>query len=123
MKYLFLIYGDPTGDPTSPEAIQAEIDTYWAYDRALSDAGALLASQALQGTETATSVRVGRDGRRTVTDGPFAETREVLAGYYLVDLPDLDAAVEWAAHCPGALRGTIEVRPIMEFEEPEGWHG
>ncbi|MGI5147174.1 YciI family protein [Plantactinospora sp. CA-294935] len=118
MKYLFLIYGDPTRDPTEPEAIQAEIDAYWGYDKLLADAGALLDSQALQGTETATTVQVGGDGGHTVTDGPFAETREILGGYYLVDLPDLDAAIGWAARCPGALRGKIEIRPIMEFEQP-----
>ncbi|GIG90755.1 YciI family protein [Plantactinospora endophytica] len=118
MKYVFLIYGDPTDDPTAPEAVQAEIDAYWAYDKLLADAGALLDSHALQGTETATTVRLGGGGERTVTDGPFAETREILAGYYLVDLPDLDAAIGWAARCPGALRGKIEVRPIQEFEAP-----
>ncbi|MEO3924034.1 YciI family protein [Micromonosporaceae bacterium B7E4] len=118
MKYLFLIYGDPTRDPTEPEAIQAEIDAYWGYDKLLADAGALLDSQALQGTETATTVQVGGDGGHTATDGPFAETREILGGYYLVDLPDLDAAIGWAARCPGALRGKIEIRPIMEFERP-----
>ncbi|MDG4790268.1 YciI family protein [Micromonospora sp. WMMD1102] len=118
MKYLFLLYGDPASDPTDPAVIQAEIDTYWAYDKLLEDAGALLDSQALQGTETATTVRVGGAGDRTVTDGPFAETREILGGYYLVDLPDLDTAIGWAARCPAALRGTVEIRPILEFEKP-----
>ncbi|MDG4832601.1 YciI family protein [Solwaraspora sp. WMMD1047] len=118
MKYLLLIYGDPAGDPTDEAVIQAEIDAYWAYDKALTEVGALLSCQALQGVETATTVQVGGDGTRTVTDGPFAETREILGGYYLVELPDLDAAVDWAARCPGALRGKVEVRPIQEFEEP-----
>ncbi|MEO3748849.1 YciI family protein [Plantactinospora sp. B5E13] len=121
MKYLFLLYGDPTGDPTEPAAVQAEIDTYWAYDKLLADTGALLDSQALQGTETATCVQLGADGGRTVTDGPFAETREILGGYYLVDLPDLDAAVDWAARCPAASRGTVEIRPVLEFDKPEWW--
>ncbi|MFY1688294.1 YciI family protein [Plantactinospora sp. WMMB782] len=118
VKYLFLLYGDPTNDPTDPETIQAEIDTYWAYDKLLEDAGVFLDSQALQGTETATTVRVGGNGDHTVTDGPFAETREILGGYYLVDLPDLDTAIGWAARCPAALRGTVEIRPILEFERP-----
>ncbi|MFC6018464.1 YciI family protein [Plantactinospora solaniradicis] len=114
MRYMFLIYIDAT----APDSDQSEIDAYWAYDRALADVGALVASNALQGTGTATTVQVGADGARTVTDGPFAETREILGGYYLVDLPDLDSAVDWAARCPGARNGKVEVRPIMEFEEP-----
>ncbi|AVT41913.1 YciI family protein [Plantactinospora sp. BB1] len=118
MKYMFLIYGDPAQDSTDPEAIQTEIDTYWAYDKLLADAGVMLDGQALQGTETATTVQAGGEGEPTVTDGPFAETREILGGYYLVDLPDLDAAIGWAARCPGALRGKVEIRPIMEFEQP-----
>ena len=73
--------------------------------------------EALEGTETATTVRV-RDGERVVTDGPYAETREVLGGFYLLDVPDLDAAIEWAARCPGASYGTMEVRPIHEFDAP-----
>ncbi|MBE1485397.1 YciI family protein [Plantactinospora soyae] len=114
MRYMFLIYIDAT----APDSGQAEIDAYWAYDKALADVGALIESNALQSTETATTVQVGADGIRTVTDGPYAETREILGGYYLVDLPDLDSAVDWAARCPGALTGKIEVRPILEFEEP-----
>jgi hypothetical protein len=64
-----------------------------------------------------TTVRVA-NGERTVTDGPFAETREVLGGFYLFDVPDLDAALDWAARCPGARYGSIEVRPVMEFDAP-----
>ena len=71
---------------------------------------------ALQPTATATSVRV-RDGERLVTDGPFAETKEQLGGYYLLECKDLDEAIEWAARIPGAQTGTIEIRPIMEFAE------
>jgi hypothetical protein len=76
-----------------------------------------LAGDALQNSQTATTVRV-KDGERVVTDGPFAETREVLGGYYLIDVPDLDSALDWAARCPGAKYGSMEVRPIQEFETP-----
>src|ERR671915_155251 len=72
-----------------------------------------------QDVQTATTVEVRDNGERVVTDGPFAETREILGGYYLLDVPDLDAALDWAARCPGAQHGSrIEVRPIMEFEQP-----
>jgi hypothetical protein len=119
MKYMLLIYGaQPTEEP-SAEAVEQIMNEYWAYEKAVSEAGVRLASDALQGVETATTVRVTEAGERVVTDGPFAETREILGGYYLLDVPDLDAALEWAARCPGAHHGSkIEVRPIMEFEEP-----
>ncbi|HLU58309.1 MAG TPA: YciI family protein [Pseudonocardia sp.] len=119
MKYLLLIYGAPEAEPQTPEAVQELVDEYWAYEAAAEDAGVFIASQALQGVETATTVQVRDDGERIVTDGPFAETREVLGGYYLVDVPDLDAALDWAARCPGAKHGSrIEVRPVHEFERP-----
>ena len=119
MKYMLLIYGPKDGGPASDEAIQKVMDEYWAYEKAVADAGVRLASDALQGVETATTIQVRDDGERVVTDGPFAETREILGGYYLLDVPDLDAALDWAARCPGAQYGSkIEIRPIMEFEQP-----
>jgi hypothetical protein len=120
MKYMLLIYGpDPTGSATE-EAIQESIDAYWAYEKAVADAGVRIASDALQGTATATTIEVRTDGERVVTDGPFAETREILGGYYLLDVPDLDAALDWAARCPGAQGGSrIEVRPVHEFAMPD----
>ncbi len=117
MKYLLLIYNEETSEPPSPEVGEAIMNEYWAYEKAVADAGVKLASDALQGTETATTVRI-QDGERVVTDGPFAETREVLGGYYLLDVPDLDAALDWAARCPGSKYGSVEVRPIMEFDAP-----
>lgn len=118
MKYMLLIYGPVDGD-WSPEGAQAEMDLYWAYEKAVAEAGVMVASDALQGVDTATTVRVTDEGERIVTDGPFAETREVLGGYYLLDVPDLDAALDWAARCPGSHRGQrIEVRPVHEFEAP-----
>ncbi len=119
MKYLLLIYGAQPAEPPTPEAIEAEMNTYWDYEKAVAEAGVKLGSEALQGTETATTVEIRADGERVVTDGPFAETREILGGYYLLDVPDLDAALDWAARCPGSHGGNrIEVRPIMEFDQP-----
>ncbi|WP_308283042.1 YciI family protein [Pseudonocardia nigra] len=119
MKYMLLIYGAEPTEPPSDQETQKIMDEYWAYEKAVADAGVWIASDALQGIETATTVQVRADGERVVTDGPFAETREVLGGYYLLDVPDLDSAVDWAARCPGARYGSkIEVRPIMEFEAP-----
>jgi hypothetical protein len=119
MKYMLLIYGAQRSEEPSPEAVEQIMNEYWAYEKAVSEAGVRLASDALQGIETATTVQVSEAGERVVTDGPFAETREILGGYYLIDVPDLDAALEWAARCPGAHHGSkVEVRPIMEFEEP-----
>lgn len=119
MKYMLLIYVPRQGEPTSDELDKQVMDEYWAYEKAVADAGVFRASAALQGGETATSVQVRADGERVVTDGPFAETSEILGGYYLLDAPDLDAALDWAARCPGAHRGgKVEVRPIMEFEAP-----
>ena len=118
MKYMLLIYGPAEGD-WSDEAVQAEMNEYRAYEKAVVDAGVKMGSEALQGIATATTVAVRADGERVVTDGPFAETREVLGGYYLLDVPDLDAALDWAARCPGSQNGNrIEVRPVLEFEEP-----
>jgi len=117
MRYLLLIYSEElTGapDPVEGEKVMAE---YWAYGAAVDAAGVKQAGEALQPSTTATTVRV-KDGERVVTDGPFAETREVLGGFYMIDVPDLDAALDWAARCPGAKYGSIEVRPIMEFETP-----
>jgi hypothetical protein len=119
MKYMLLIYGAQPAEPPTDEAIQQEMNEYWAYEKAVADAGVRVASDALQGVETATTVQVRDDGERVVTDGPFAETREILGGYYLIDAPDLDAALDWAARCPGSRRGgKVEVRPVMEFEAP-----
>ena len=86
------------------------------FDKEINDSGVVVASESLADLVTATRVQVANAGQRTVTDGPFAETREVLGGYYLIDVPDLDAAIDWAAKCPGAKYGSVEVRPIMEFD-------
>ncbi|MEV5078565.1 YciI family protein [Streptomyces sp. NPDC056159] len=82
----------------------------------VSDAGVKLAGNALD-VSNATTVRVRVNGERVVTDGPFAETREIVGGYYLIDVPDLDAALDWAARCPGARYGTVEVRTVWEPDQ------
>ena len=117
MKYMLLIYGTPMSEPPAPEAGRQMLDAYVNYNKAVADAGVYVSGDALQSVETATTVQVATGGERLVTDGPFAETREVLGGYYVLDVPDLDAAIDWAARCPGAQNGSrIEVRPIQEFD-------
>lgn len=116
MKYLLLIYTDESGAAdVSPEDWQKTMDGYNAFTKEVQDRGLMQGGEALQPTVTATTVRV-RNGETLTTDGPFAETKEQLGGYYLVDCKDLDEAIEVAAKIPGASFGSIEVRPIMEFE-------
>jgi hypothetical protein len=90
-------------------------EDWMAYDKEVRDAGVFVSGESLADLVTATTVRVGRDGGRTVTDGPFAETREVLGGFYVIDVPDLDAALDWAARCPGSRDGSVVVRPVADF--------
>jgi hypothetical protein len=110
MKFLFLLYVPPAirDDPGA----RAGLEKWMAYGRALTDAGVHLGDNALQGTETAITVRV-RDGETLITDGPFAETKEMLGGYYLVDLPSREEAIAWAARVPNAPYGSVEVRPVL----------
>jgi hypothetical protein len=115
MRYMLLIYSEEQAGAPDPVEGEKVMNEYWAYSQAVTEAGVVQASDALQETATATTVRV-RDGERVITDGPFAETREILGGFYLIDVPDLDAALDWAARCPGARYGSVEVRPIMEFD-------
>ena len=110
MEYLLLIYGDEAKmQAPNPERMAA----YVAYTEALKQAGVLRGGNRLQPVASATTVR-SRDGRPSVLDGPFAETKEQLGGYYLIDVPDLDAALGWASRCPGAAHGAIEVRPLWK---------
>ncbi|MGN0043034.1 MULTISPECIES: YciI family protein [unclassified Rhodococcus (in: high G+C Gram-positive bacteria)] len=110
MKYMLLIYTSAADEST------CTVEDWQDYEKAMRDAGVLVTGHALQDLTTATAVQVAADGRRTVTDGPYAETREVLGGYDVVDVPDLDVAIEWASRCPGARDGgTVVVRPIAEF--------
>ena len=110
MKYLTLIYGDAAAWDALPEAEhQAVSERYMALSRE----AAVADGAELQDSDTATTVRV-RDGETLTTDGPFAETKEQLGGYYLVDCGSLDEAIEFAARIPAAERGSVEVRPLVE---------
>jgi hypothetical protein len=114
MQYALLIYAAPTASDAVSDidpALHAP-EEWIAYTRSLKSADALRAALRLQSVETATSVRV-REGERLLTDGPFIETKEHLLGFYLVEAPNLDAAIGWAARMPLSRSGTIEVRPVM----------
>jgi hypothetical protein len=115
MRYLLLIYGDESHYANmSEEELQADMQNWWEYTSALKEAGASPGGEALQSTATATTVR-DDNGSPLVTDGPFAETREQLGGYFLVEARDLDEALAIAERIPIAKRGTIEVRPVVEL--------
>ena len=112
MQYLLMIYSEESGWSRMTQAQQEKgMAAYEAYNEALSTAGVLKGSNRLQPTTTATTVRVA-DGKSRVLDGPYAESKEQLGGYFIIDVPDLDAAISWAARCPGASHGIVEVRPI-----------
>jgi hypothetical protein len=117
MQYLLLIYGNEAQkmkmNPAERKALSGE---YGTYTQSIIQSGNFKAGDGLQPTTTATTVRV-RDGKIMTTDGPFAETREQLAGYYLVEAKDLDAAIGMAARIPGARDGSIEVRPVMIYDK------
>ena len=116
MQYLLTIYVDEADFANAtPEDGMKMMAAYDAVTEELKQAGVFLGGEGLQATSTATTVRV-RDGEPLLTDGPFAETREQLAGFYLVDCGDLDEAVGWAAKIPGAARGSVEVRPVIDYE-------
>ncbi|HEX5589455.1 MAG TPA: YciI family protein [Candidatus Limnocylindrales bacterium] len=122
MQYLLLIYqAELPADAPQPSAeeLRAEMAAYNAFTAETRERGQFVAGEALEPTTTATSVRV-EDGRTVVTDGPFAETKEALGGFYLLECRDLDEAIEMAAKIPAAKRGTIEVRPIWDYAAPGG---
>ena len=115
MKYLLMFYGNEQAiQAQSKEAVEQVIAAYGAYGEALKKAGVILGSNRLRPTNSASTVRVA-DGKTQVLDGPYAETKDQLGGYFLIDVPDLDAALSWAARCPGASHGSMEVRPIWEM--------
>ena len=114
MKYALLIYAAPGArEAATPVAGDGVIDSWLDYTAALKEAGALLAAEQLAQVDTATSVTL-RDGDRLLTDGPFIETKEHLLGFYLLDVPDLDTALDWSARMPIMRYGTVEVRPVLE---------
>lgn len=117
-KYAALIYGEEVpDDQVSPEEQQQVMVDYTEFGN---NAGSvILGGEALHGPSSATTVHVegGKGGKAVFTDGPFAETKEVLGGFYLLDAADLDEALKWAQQIPGAWHGKVEVRPVMEFDE------
>jgi hypothetical protein len=114
MRYALLIYTAEQTEVPPPDVQQAELDGYNAFTDHLKERGAYEAGEALDPTSTATTVRV-RDGKTLTTDGPYAETKEALGGFYLVEAADLDEAIAYAAMIPGAQHGAIEVRPIFDW--------
>lgn len=116
MRYMLLIYSDETGMDNVTEAELAGVmAAYNAFGDEVREKGVFVNGDALHPTPTATTVRV-RDGKTMTTDGPFAETKEALGGFYILNCQNLDEALAYAAKIPGASVGSIEVRPIMEFE-------
>lgn len=112
MQYLLLLYVNEAGFANMTKAQQEQgVAAYMAYTEALTKATAYKASNRLQPISTATTVRIA-DGKSQVLDGPYVDSKEQLGGFFLIDVPDLDAALSWAARCPGASHGVVEVRPI-----------
>jgi hypothetical protein len=124
MKYTFLLYGDETRwFNATPEELQEVMAAYEAFSREVTEAGALVAGEPLDATSAATTVRV-RDGEPVLSDGPFAETREQLGGFYVLECRDLDEAVRWATKIPAVTEGSVEIRPVPDYdamgdEQPE----
>jgi hypothetical protein len=118
MKYLCTIYDDETGwTNATPEQIAEVMAAYNAFGEEA--AGVILGGEGLEPTSAATTVRV-RDGERVLSDGPFAETKEQLGGFYLLECGSLDEAIDWAAKIPGAATGSVEVRPVMNYDAVGG---
>ncbi|HEY9427611.1 MAG TPA: YciI family protein [Gemmatimonadaceae bacterium] len=119
MKYLCLIYDDETIWPSMPrEQADAIMGEYYNFTNDIQKSGHYLGGNALQPTQTATTVRV-RNGKLSSTDGPFAETKEQLGGYYLIEATDLNEAIQVAGRIPSARFGSIEIRPIQEFDQAQ----
>ena len=112
-QYMLLIY-QPAGFSPSPEERSEALPRWNQYTEDLRNAGVMKAGDALHPTDSATTVRV-RDGETLITDGPFAETKETLGGYYLIDVSDLDTALKYAAKVPNITYGSVEVRPVVDF--------
>jgi hypothetical protein len=121
MRYtLFLHYPEMTADDLGADAIEAGKAAFHAYGKALEDAGALVSAEVLQPVASATTVTL-RDGSLRIQDGPYADTKEQIGGTFVLDVPDLDAALAWAEKCPAAQWGTVEVRPSAVRFVDGGW--
>jgi hypothetical protein len=122
MKYLLLLYGDESQwANASPEDIERELAEYQSFSSEINGAGVFISGEALEATNSATTLRI-RHGESSLTDGPFAETREQLGGYYLLDCKDLDEAVTWASKIPAAQTGSVEIRPVMNYDDYDSEH-
>jgi hypothetical protein len=120
VRYVLSIYENEKLWESMPEKeAQAVMGEYFAFTEGIKKSGNLVAGEALQPVSTATTVRI-REGKRLTTDGPFAETREQLGGFYLIEAANLDEAIAIASRIPGARTGSIEVRPVMDFSKPQG---
>lgn len=120
MRFALLIYDEETANPNpappDPAVWGQVMEEYNAFTRAIKDAGVEAGGEALEPNTTATTIRI-RDGQTITTDGPYAETKEGLGGFYLIDCENLDEALAWAAKCPGSWYGTVEVRPVVDFSK------
>ncbi len=117
MKYVLAIYNDEALWARKTEAEQQqEMGAYFTFTKEVREAGAYRGGEALHPVATATTVRV-RDQKTLTTDGPFAETKECLGGFYLLDCKDLDEAIQWASKIPGAKDGSVEIRPVVDFSQ------
>jgi hypothetical protein len=116
MQYLLMLYANEAGwSNMTKDQQQQGMAAYTAYTEALKKAGVWKGSNRLQPINSATTVRVA-DGKSQVLDGPYIDSKEQLGGYYLIDVPDLDSAISWAARCPSASHGTVEVRPVWAMQ-------
>jgi hypothetical protein len=118
MRYMLIILGDESQYASLSDEEQAANGARWAdYTKELVESGAFVSGDGLQSATTATTLRV-ENGERVLTDGPFAETKEQIGGFYVIECKDLDQAIDWAAKLPHAEHGTTEIRPVMEYEDP-----
>ena len=115
MQYLMVLWQDENGwSRMTPDEQKKQMGAYMAFHEAIVKAGVFKGSNRLQNSSSSTTVRVA-DGKAKVLDGPYADSKEQLAGYFLIEVPDLDAAISWASRCPGAQHGVIELRPVWEM--------
>jgi hypothetical protein len=116
MRYLLALYGDENAQPDGPPDPAALVEPWTEYGKKITSAGVYVAGEALTESSTATTLRIGAGGEQVVTDGPFAETKEQLGGFYLLDCSDLDEAIEWAKQLPMD-QGAVEIRPVMDYSQ------
>ena len=116
MKYMLLLFGDESSwEGLSEDQVMEVTEAYGKYSEDLEAAGAFVSGEGLQPSSTATTLRMS-GGERLLTDGPFAESKEQVGGFYVLDCKDLDEALEWAEKCPASQDGTIEIRPVLNYE-------